>query len=82
MLGNIDDELEKRLTFEPFIWLESFKSVVGSRPFLYSVRIIVLGLILYAIARWSTSSDRNVGALAPELLSSVLLILLTGKREA
>ena len=83
VLNNIDNELKiRRLPLKPFIWVEAFKSVVGSRPFQYGVRAIVLGLIAYVIVRWSMSSTKNVGDLAPELLASALLILLTGKREA
>jgi hypothetical protein len=83
VLRHIDNELNIRhLPLRPFIWFEAIKSVVASRPFQYTVRVIVLGLIAYVIVRWSTSSTKNVGDLAPELLSSVLLILLIGKKEA
>jgi len=82
VLNQIDNELRIRhLPLRPFIWLEVIKSFVGSRPFQYCVRVIVLALIVYAVVRWSMSSTKNVSDLAPELLSSALLILLTGRKE-
>ena len=83
MLNQLDNELRiRRLPLEPFIWIEALKSLVSSRPFQYCVRIIVLALIVYAVVRWSQSETKNVSDLAPELLSSALLILLTGRKEA
>lgn len=83
VLNNIDNELKiRRLPLRPFIWLEAIKSVVASRPFQYAVRVAVLGLIVYVVVKWSTSTTKNIDELAPELLSSVLLIFLIGKREA
>lgn len=82
VLHHVDTELNiRRLPLRPFIWFEAIKSVIASRPFQYAIRIIVLGLVAYVVVRWSTSSTKNVGDLAPELISSVLLILLTGKKE-
>jgi hypothetical protein len=83
VLNNIDNELKiRRLPLRPFIWLEAIKSVVATRPFQYAVRVAVLGLIVYVVVKWSTSPTKNIGDLAPELLSSLLLILLIGKKEA
>ncbi len=83
VLNQIDNELKIRhLPLRPFIWVEALKSFVGSRPFQYCIRVIVLALIVYAVVRWSMSSTKNVSDLAPELLSSALLILLTGRKEA
>jgi hypothetical protein len=83
VLNQIDNELKiRRLPLRPFIWFEAVKSIVASRAFQYTVRVVVFALIVYAIVRWFVSGETNVGDLAPELVSSVLLILLTGKREA
>jgi hypothetical protein len=82
VLDQIDNELKiRRLPLGPFIWFEVIKSIVASRPFQYTIRVLVFALIVYVIVRWSVSSERNVGDLAPELVSSLLLILLIGKRE-
>jgi hypothetical protein len=83
VLNKMDDELTiRRLPLTPFVWIERFKSAIASRPFRYSVRAVVLGLIVFAVVRWSTSHSKSIADLAPELLSSALLILLTGKRDA
>lgn len=83
VLNKIDSELAiRRLPLKPFVWIEVLKSAIASRPFRYTVRIIVLCLIVYVIVRWSLSGSRSIAELAPELLSSALLILLTGRRES
>jgi hypothetical protein len=82
VLDQIDDELKiRRLPLRPFILLEAIKSIVASRVFQYTVRTLVFALVVYAIVRWFSSDQTNVGDLAPELISSVLLIFLIGKRE-
>lgn len=82
VLNKIDNELAiRRLPLKPFIWIEALKSAMASNLFRYAIRVIVFGLIVYVVIRWSMSDSRNVGDLAPELLSSALLILLTGKKE-
>lgn len=83
VLNKIDGELAiRRLPLKPFVWIEAFKSAIASRPFRYTVRIIVLCLIAYVIVRWFLSGSKSIADLAPELLSSALLILLTGRRES
>ena len=83
VLNKIDGELAiRRLPLKPFVWIEAFKSAIASRPFLYTVRIVVFCLIVYVIVRWFLSGSRGIADLAPELLSSALLILLTGRRES
>lgn len=82
VLNKIDGELTiRRLPLKPFVWVEAFKSAIASRPFRYTVRIVASCLIAYVIVRWFLS-DSSIADLAPELLSSALLILLTGRRES
>jgi hypothetical protein len=82
VLRQIDNELNvRRLPLKPFVYAEAIRSVIGSKAFRYIVRALALVLIVYAVTRWIRAGQTNVGALAPELLSSVLLILLTGRRE-
>jgi len=83
VLNQIDSELKvRRLPLKPFILFEALESIIASRIFQYTVRVLVFALVVYAIVRWFVSGETNVGDLAPELVSSVLLILLIGKREA
>lgn len=82
VLGQIDAELAvRRLPLRPFIYLGLLRAAAASRVFQYIVRVLVLVLIAYVMIRWLVSGETNLADLAPELLSSVLLILLTGKRE-
>jgi hypothetical protein len=82
VLGQIDSELaQKRLPLKPFISLGRARAALASRPFQLAVRVLVVAVIGYVVVRWVTSGQTNLADLAPELLSSVLLILLTGKRE-
>lgn len=82
VLRQIDNELTvRRLPLGPFIYTEAIRSFISSKTFQYGVRVLAFVLIVYVVARWIYSGQTNVGALAPELISSVLLILLTGRRE-
>jgi hypothetical protein len=83
VLSQIDDQLKvRRLPLRPFVLLELVRSVIASRLFQYTLRILVLGFVTYTIVNWATSRHANVSELAPELIGSLLLILMTGKRDA
>jgi hypothetical protein len=82
ILNQVDNELKvRRLPLHPFVLLERYKSVIASTAFQYCVRVIVLAFAIFAVIHWLTSRETSVSELAPELVSSLLLILLTGKRD-
>lgn len=82
VLGIIREQLNvRKLPLGPFEVYEEIKKGVSSRTARYIIRAAALGLIVFAVVSWLRERDHHIGEFAPEIISSVLLILLTGKRE-
>ena len=82
VLGIVREQLNiRRLPLGPFEIYEEIKKGISSRTARYIIRAAALGLIVFAVVSWLGERDHHIGEFAPEIIGSVLLILLTGKRE-
>ncbi len=82
VLDRLRTELNvRRLPLKPFELYDRTREFLSSKPATYLVRLIVLMLMGFAVRNWLRSPGHELGALAPEFISSFLLIILTARKD-